>query len=460
MTTTTTILDALADILPADDILTDEEQLRRISEDSGDGIPFGRPLAAVFPRTTDQVAAIVREASAAGLAVIPQGARSGLVGGANAVDGALLLNLTHMNRIVEINVADQTVTVEAGVNTAKLAEAVAEQGLFYPPDPGSISLSTIGGNIATNAGGMQCLKYGTTGRFVRSLTVVTGAGQIIRVGHATAKGVAGLDLASLFVGSEGTLGIVTEATLAVLPAPGPLMGAYAVFTQMSDALKAANDVVASPYGPAALEVLDGQIIRAINSLNRGEPLPDDAEALLIVQSDTVDRAEADITAFAQIFREHGATKVVTATKPQAVADIMNLRRLLHPATRRAFGAVFNEDIAVPRGRLVELFAGIDAIARELDVPIATGGHVGDGNLHPLIGFNPDEPASRERADEAFDRVMALAAQLGGTITGEHGVGTLKRPLVDSELSPELRELQRSVKAVFDPAGILNPGKKL
>lgn len=460
VTIATPILDDLSSLLASEDFAVEPDVLVRYSEDSGDGIPHGEPLAVVFPRSTEQVAAIVRLAAAHGTPVVPQGARSGMVGGASAVDGAILLNLTRMDAIIEISVENQTVTCEAGVNTAALAEAVHEKGLFYPPDPGSISLSSIGGNIATNAGGMQCLKYGTTGRFVRSLTVVTGTGEIITVGHSTAKGVAGLDLAALFVGSEGTLGIVTEATLALLPAPGPLMGAYGVFTDMAHALEAANAIVASPYGPAALEVLDGAIIRAINVLNRDEVLPGDAEALLIVQSDTIDRAERDIAEFGAIFSSYGATRVVTATEPAAVSEIMNLRRQLHPATRRAYGAVLNEDIAVPRGRLLDLFTGIASIAAELNVPIATGGHVGDGNLHPLIGFDPTSADSRALADKAFERVMALAAELGGTITGEHGVGTIKRPVLAAELSPEIRALQLGIKAVFDPAGILNPGTKL
>ncbi len=460
MKTATSIIDTLSMLLPAEDYSTDREHLDRMSGDSADDVAIGAPLAIVYPRTTQQVSTIVRAAAAAKVPLVPQGARSGLVGGANATDGALLLNLTRMDAIREISVADQTVTCEAGVNTKRLADAVAEHGLFYPPDPGSVSLSTIGGNVATNAGGMQCLKYGTTGRFVRAMTVVTGTGEVLELGHATAKGVAGLDLAALFVGSEGTLGIVTEVTLALLPAPGPLMGAYGVFVDMDQALEAANAIVASPFGPAALEVLDGQIIRAINELNREEVLPGDAEALLIVQSDTIDRAEADIAAFAEIFSTFGATKVVTATEPQAVSDIMNLRRQLHPATRRAYGSVLNEDIAVPRGRMRELIAGVSGIAEELGVPIATGGHVGDGNLHPLIGFDPRDPSSRALANKAFERVMALAAELGGTITGEHGVGILKRSVVGAELSPEVRAAQKAIKAVFDPAGILNPGKKL
>lgn len=459
MITATPFLDGLGAIFSDEDYSTDEEYLSRMAEDSADGASIGAALVVVFPRTTEQVSEVVKLAFEHRVPVVPQGARSGLVGGATSVEGAVLLNLTRMDRIIDISVANHTVTCEPGVNTAKLIAAVAAEGLFYPPDPGSMQLSTIGGNIATNAGGMQCLKYGTTGRFVRSLTAVTGTGEVITVGHDTVKGVAGLDIVSLLVGSEGTLGIVTEATLALLPAPGPLMGAYGVFTTMNDALEAANAIVGSPYGPAALEVLDGQIIRAINVLNREELLPPDAEALLIVQSDTIDRAEADIAAFATIFTDHHAVRVVTATEPRAVADIMDLRRQLHPAMRRAFGSVLNEDIAVPRGRLLDLFRGVAQIADDLDVPIATGGHVGDGNLHPLIGFNSSDPASRAVAEKAFERVMALAAELGGTITGEHGVGTLKRPVIDVEIAPGVRELQRGIKAVFDPAGILNPGKK-
>ncbi len=458
MNAPSSVLSDLAAALPSDRIVTDPETLRTHASDSGNAIPAGTPLALVFAESTEEVQIVLRAAMATGTPVVPQGSRTGVVGGANAIDGCILLSLSRMDRILSIDEKDQLAVVQPGVIGNALREAAAARGLFYPPDPGSVYLSSLGGNIATNAGGMCCVKYGTTKQFVRSLDVVLADGTLIQVGHDTVKGVAGLDLADLFVGSEGTLGVVTEATMALLPAPGEVHGASGAFATMEDALRASQEIMASPYSPSALELMDGEIVRAIRRFDPSVPLPDNAEAILLVQSDEQDRAAADVAYYSGVFERNGAIETATAHSPEEVTALMDARRLLHPALLAQWGMVMSEDIAVTRSKLIDLLHGIEEAQRATGAPIATGGHVGDGNLHPIIGFD-DTEGSHERAVRAFELIMRTAAELGGTITGEHGVGILKKEAVSAELSADVLSAQRLIKGALDPRGILNPGKK-
>ncbi|AWB88517.1 FAD-binding oxidoreductase [Salinibacterium hongtaonis] len=453
------IIAELAALLDAAQLAAGDAALA-FDRDHSDGTGQGVPIAAVFPTSTEQVAAVVRLAAKHGVPIVPQGTRSGLAGGANAVDGCLLLSLEGMTSILSIDVADQVVTTQAGVITFELARAVAERGLFYPPDPGSWAISTIGGNIATNAGGMRCVKYGVTGDFVRELTVVLASGEIIRTGHRTVKGVAGLDLTSLIVGSEGTLGIVTEATLALLPTPGEPCGVLAAFPSPSQALAAADAIMASGRRPSILEYLDAGTIAAISSFSPSSRLPAGAGAALIIQSDEAGRAADDAEEYAAIAVACGATTVDIAQDAAAVDAIMEARRMLHGAMRAVAGASLNEDVSVPRSRLAELLKGIAVIGQNAGVDIFSAGHIGDGNLHPIICFDPADAAAVATANDTYQHVIALAISLGGTASGEHGIGSLKRAHLDAELGPTVRQLQRSVKHAFDPAGLLNPGKKL
>jgi glycolate oxidase len=371
-----------------------------------------------------------------------------------------VLNTTKMSRILGVDAANQTATVQAGVRTIALARAAAAEGLFYPPDPGSWRASTIGGNVATNAGGMLSVKYGVTGNFVRQLTVVLADGSVITTGQRTIKGVAGFDVTALLVGSEGTLGIITEITVGLLPAAAAPYGVSASFDSIAAALAAAAAIVASPRRPSVLEFLDAACVAAIAAYDPASALPAGTAAVLLVQSDGDGQAAADVLLYATILDEAGATGVVQASGASELDGLMTARRLLHPAVQALRGASLNEDITVPRSALALLLDGVETIARTLEVPIAIGGHLGDCNLHPIIGFDPASERETAAAWEAYARVIHLAIDLGGSATGEHGVGVLKRDQLDREFAPAVRELHRRVKAAFDPAGILNPGKKL
>jgi glycolate oxidase len=451
---------ALRAALGVEQVSTRADVLAASSSDESSVGRAGLARVRVVARSTDDVAAVLCLAYEAVVPVVPQGARTSVTGASSAIDGCILLDLSAMDAIVEIRPDDQLAVVQPGVVTSDLAAAAAAHGLFYPVDPGSFFISTVGGNVATNAGGMRCVKYGVTRDRVRSLTAVLADGTVVRTGHDSVKGVAGYDLTALIVGSEGTLAVITEATLALLPAPGEAAGAAATFASLEDALDAAGRIMAGPRRPSALELLDGVAIRAINAYAPASDLPEDAAAFLIVESDEAGRAADDVEHYVQAFRAAGARDVRVAPTAAEVGALLDIRRNLHPGLVAAYGAVLTEDVAAPRGRLRELLATIERTARETGAVISTGGHVGDGNLHPLICFDPADEAARAAAQRAFELVLARAVEAGGTVSGEHGIGTLKRSAVEAELSPAARDLQVRVKAVFDPRGILNPGKKV
>ncbi|MGY1836668.1 FAD-binding oxidoreductase [Blastococcus sp. SYSU DS0510] len=451
-------IDELVARLPEGSVVTDPATSDGYRHDSASFCPAGTPLGVVRPTTTEHVQTVLRWASAHRVPVVPQGARTGLSGGANAVDGALLVSMVRMDRIVEIDEIDQVAVVEPGVINADLSRAVAEVGLFYPPDPSSWEMSTIGGNLATNAGGLCCVKYGVTADFVRGLEVVLADGEVLQVGRRTAKGVAGLDLTRLLVGSEGTLGIITRATLSLRPAPEPALTMAAVFDKTADSMTAVARIMASGLRPSMMEFLDKRSIGAVQAY-RDMGLPVDAEALLIAQSDRGDRAASDVAAMGTICEELGAREVAVAEDAAESAMLTQARRLVNPAVEE-LGATLVDDVAVPRARLVDLLAGMERIAADNDVLVVCPGHIGDGNMHPTVVFDRGDRSAAERAQLAFDAIMRLALGLGGTITGEHGVGLLKKTWLREELGERSYALQREIKSVFDPLGILNPGKVL
>ena len=456
--TETVRIDELAAQLPEGTVVTDPATSDSYRHDSASFCAAGTPLGVVRPTTTEQVQTVLRWASAHRVPVVPQGARTGLSGGANAVDGALLLSMVRMNRILEIDEIDQVAVVEPGVINAELSRAVAAAGLFYPPDPSSWEMSTIGGNLATNAGGLCCVKYGVTADFVRGLEVVLASGEMLQVGRRTAKGVAGLDLTRLLVGSEGTLGVITRATLALRPTPEPALTMAAVFDRTADAMTAVARIMASGLRPSMMEYLDKASIRAVQAY-RDMGLPTDAEALLICQSDRGTLAAGDVAAMGAMCEELGAAEVAVAEDAAESEMLTQARRLVNPAVEE-LGATLVDDVAVPRARLVDLLAGMERIAAENDVLVVCPGHIGDGNMHPTVVFDRGDTAAAERAHVAFDAIMRLALDLGGTITGEHGVGLLKKSWLRTELGETSYALQQQIKAVFDPFGILNPGKVL
>ncbi len=453
---------ALRALLP-DGVVADDPALLAARAADRSGVPaLGAPAVLVRPRTTADVAAVLRYASAERVPVVPQGGLTGLAGGANAVPGAILLDLSAMDRVVAVDEVDRSAVVQPGVLVADLQRAAGEHGLFYAPDPGSADEATIGGTVATNAGGMRCLKYGVTRDAVRSLEVVLADGSVVRTRPATVKGVAGLDLTSVIVGSEGTLAVVTEVTVALLPAPGPSVGVAGVFGSVAEALRAADAIVAGPHGPSGLELLDGVVLDAIRRLAPSSGIPEGAAAWLLVVTDERDGAAASTALdwFTGVLAAHGALAVERADDERRLDDLMAARRLFNQAMRELRGGSINEDVSVPRHRLPELVERVSALSSEIGLVIAVGGHVGDGNLHPVVSFDPGDVAQVAAARRAHERILALADELGGTVTGEHGIGVEKLSAVAVELPARLRELQRAVKAAFDPLGILNPGKKL
>ncbi|GAA1549760.1 FAD-linked oxidase C-terminal domain-containing protein [Kribbella hippodromi] len=418
----------------------------------------GVPRVLVRPAATSEVQAVMRAASEFGVPIVTQGARTGLSGAANAIDGCLLLSTARMDRILEISVEDQVAVVQPGVVNADLSRAVLAEDLFYPPDPSSWEMSTIGGNIATNAGGLCCVKYGVTSDFVRGLEVVLASGEVVRTGRRAAKGVAGYDLTRLIVGSEGTLGVVTEATLALRPAPEAALTAAATFRSIEDGIAAAAAVMASGLRPALLEFLDQPTLRAIQDY-RDMGLPGDVGSMLLAQSDRGVRAAEDVARIAQICTAYGAIEVAEASDAEESRMLLEARRLVNSALE-PLGVTLIDDVSVARSQLVPLLRGIADIGREYDVLICCPGHVGDGNMHPTVVFDRDDPAAETRALAAFGAVMELGLRLGGTITGEHGIGTLKARWLETELGPVGLELHRRIKQSFDPDGLLNPGKVL
>ncbi|MFE3885538.1 FAD-binding oxidoreductase [Streptomyces lydicus] len=442
--------------LPGEAILTDPDVTGSYANDMASFCEAGRPAVVVLPRTVEQVQHVMRTATELRVPVVPQGARTGLSGAANASDGCLVLSLVKMDRIIEINPVDRIAVVEPGVINAVLSRAVNAHGLSYPPDPSSWEQCSIGGNIGTASGGLCCVKYGVTAEYVLGLDVVLADGRLLTTGRRTAKGVAGYDLTRLFVGSEGSLGIVVRAVLALKPEPPAQLALAAEFPSTAAACEAVCEIMARGHAPSLLELMDRTSIRAVNDMAQ-MGLPDSTEALLLAAFDTPDPA-ADLAAVGALCTAAGATEVVPAETAAESDLLLQARRLTLTALERVKSATMIDDVCVPRSRLAELLDGTAAIAEKYDLTIGVCAHAGDGNTHPTVCFDAADPDESRRARESFDAIMALGLQLGGTITGEHGVGVLKKEWLARELGPVGLELQRGIKGVFDPLGILNPGK--
>ncbi|UWM50767.1 FAD-binding protein [Streptomyces carpaticus] len=442
--------------LPAEAVLTDTDVLDSYAHDMASFCPAGAPAVLVLPREREQVQHVLRVASELRVPVVPQGARSGLSGAANAVDGCVLLSLVRMNRIVNIDPVNRIAVVEPGVVNADLSKAVAGHGLAYPPDPSSWEQCTIGGNIGTGAGGLCCVKYGVTAEYVLGLDVVLADGRLLSTGRSTAKGVAGYDLTRLFVGSEGTLGVVVRAVVALRPAPPPQLVLAAEFGSAAAAGDAVCRIMAAGHTPSLLELMDRTSVRAVNRLLK-MGLPESTEALLLAGFDTPEPG-AELAAVGELCRAAGATEVVPAEDAAESEMLLAARRAGLSALEAVKGTTMIDDVCVPRARLAELLDGVARIADRHRLTIGVIAHAGDGNTHPTVCFDATDPDESRRARESFDAIMGLGLQLGGTITGEHGVGVLKREWLARELGPDSLEVQRGIKAVFDPLGILNPGK--
>lgn len=436
-----------------DAVSTDPAELDSLRGDKSGQRTTAAPAALVTARTIADVQAVLRVAHEHRIAVVPRGAGTGLTGGAMAGEGEVVLSTAAMTRILEIDETDQVAVVEPGILNADLNRALEPHGLRWAPDPASREISSVGGNIATNAGGLLCAKYGVTREAVLGLDVVLADGTLLRLGHRTIKGVTGLDLTALMIGSEGTLGVIVGATLKLTPLPtGAVATIGASFPTIEEAATASAAITAARIRPAAMELIDPVALAAIL---RHLDLPDGAPgtAHLLVQTDG-EAAEPEARAALAIIRGLGGTASLT-TDPEEGERMLAVRRAMHPAME-ALGQVLIEDVAVPRSQLSAMFAAIWQISARHRIAIPTVAHAGDGNLHPNLVYEGDEvpDAVWAAAGELFEAALAL----GGTLTGEHGVGTLKRRWLADELGDAQVALQRRIAAAFDPRGIMNPGK--
>lgn len=450
----TGLLEALIAELPEGMVVTDPAVTEGYRQDRALDPSAGKPLAVVRPRHTEEVQTVVRWAAAHKVPVVTRGAGSGLSGGATAVDNGIVLSTEKM-RDIAIDPVTRTAVCQPGLFNAEVKQAAASYGLWYPPDPSSYEICSIGGNIATNAGGLCCVKYGVTTDYVLGMQVVLADGTAVRLGGPRLKDVAGLSLTKLFVGSEGTLGIVTEVTLRLLPAQNASSIVVASFASVESAVDAVLGVSAR-LRPSMLEFMDQVAINAVEDTLRMD-LDRSAAAMLVAGSDERGRAGTeDAELMAAVFAEHGATEVFSTDDPDEGEAFVAARRFCIPAVE-AKGSLLLEDVGVPLPALGALVTGIARIADERDLMISVIAHAGDGNTHPLLVFDPAEAAMAERAQLAYGEIMDLAVGLGGTITGEHGVGRLKRPWLADYLGPDVMDLNRRIKAALDPDGILNPG---
>ncbi|MCV7067828.1 FAD-binding oxidoreductase [Mycolicibacterium houstonense] len=448
------MLSELISELPEGVVVTDPDILASYRQDRAADPAAGTPLAVVRPTRTEEVQTVLRWASAHRVAVVPRGAGTGLSGGATALDGGIVLSTEKM-RDITVDPVTRTAVVQPGLLNAEVKKAVAAHGLWYPPDPSSFEICSIGGNVATNAGGLCCVKYGVTTDYVLGLQVVLADGTAVRLGGPRLKDVAGLSLTKLFVGSEGTLGVVTEATLRLLPPQHTPCTVVATF----GSVEAAADSVVKITGkirPSMLEFMDSVAINAVeDKLRMG--LDRNAAAMMVAASDDRGAAGADDAAFmAGVFTECGASEVFSTSDPDEGEAFVAARRFAIPAVE-AKGSLLLEDVGVPLPALADLVGGVAKIAAQRQLLISVIAHAGDGNTHPLIVFDPADTDEAQRAQLAFGEIMDLAVGLGGTITGEHGVGRLKRPWLAGQIGPDAMELNRRIKNALDPQNILNPG---
>ncbi|KPK31020.1 MAG: hypothetical protein AMK69_01615 [Nitrospira bacterium SG8_3] len=417
-----------------------------------------RPSCGVWAESTEQVSEILKLANRKGIPVIPRGAGTGLSGMAVPAKGGIVLDLSHMNKILKISIEDRLAIVQPGVVYAALEKALALDGFFFPPDPASGKVATLGGNVATNAGGVKGAKYGTTRDYVLGLQVVLPDGQIMRTGSKAMKSVSGYDLTRLFVGSEGTLGVVTEITLKINPNPTATSTAMATFDDLADAGRAVSQIMYSGIIPSVLEILGRQTIVAINQ-NTDLELPE-VDAMLLAETDGYTQQETDfqMQKVIDIFRRNNPKEVKQAGSEKEAEDLWKARKSAYAVLARIKTHFVLEDVTVPMARVADLLKGVEAIAEKHGIQIATFGHAGDGNLHPQILYDGYDPDQVKRMEAASADLFQLAIDLGGTLTGEHGIGLSKAPYMTLEHDAVAMDVMRSIKKMMDPNNILNPGK--
>lgn len=418
------------------------------------------PDAVALPVDTAQVQALVRACRRAGVPVVARGRATNTTGAAVPVAGGVVVSMERMDRIVDIRPGDRCAVVQPGVLNGSLQQALAGHGLFWPPDPTSAAFSTIGGNLACNAGGPRAVKYGASRDNVLAITAVTGAGELVRLGTATTKGSTGYDLQRLFVGSEGTLGLIVEATLRLVPTPQARRALRAIYRDVSSAAQAVARLMAQPVTPSMLEFMDARAVGLARDVG-GADLPEDAGALLMIEADgPAEHLQADIAALQAAASGEGLVNLQSADDEAARARLWAARKALSPSLRTLAPGKINEDVVVPVSRIPDLVEGVQGIATHARLPIVCFGHAGNGNLHVNLMYDPADADQSARAREAMDRVFTLAVDLGGTLSGEHGIGLAKRDFMPQAVGAETLQLMRQLKAVFDPDGIMNPGKLL
>ncbi len=435
----------------ADVVVGDPAVMEGYRHDRATSVVPGAPSAVVRARVAADVQAAVRVAARLRVPVVPRGLGTGLSGGAAAVDGCIVVSTAAM-RDLRVDPAAMLAVCGPGIRNTELKDAAAAHGLWYPPDPSSFEICSIGGNLATNAGGLCCVKYGVTTDYVLALEVVLADGRAVRLGGPTVKDVAGYDLKRLFVGSEGTLGIITGATLRLRPAPPPVSTVVALFPTLRSAGHAVADIV-TRVRPAALELMDRA---ALDAVERVRPMGLDPSTAALVLART-DGAGAEAAAITDACERAGASYVAHTDDADEGELLMGARRMAIPCVER-LGTVLIEDVGVPLPRIPELLAAVERIAAEHDTFIPVIGHAGDGNFHPLVTFDASDPDATRRSATAFDGIMEAAVALGGTVSGEHGIGVLKARHLPAQLGPDVMDLHRRIKTALDPQGILNPGK--
>ena len=452
-------LDEISSRLPDLRLLTDPVDRETHRRDETAYLETGLPAAVALPTSTEEVAELVRICAAHDVPIVPRGAGTGLSGGAAGIDGCLTIAFTRMDRILEIDRENLTVTTQPGIVNAKLKTAVAAEGLFYAPDPASYESCTIGGNLGTNAGGLCCVKYGVTTDYVLGLDVVLADGTVLRLGGKNVKDVAGYGLIPLLVGSQGTLALVTEATLRLRPAPAPRSTLIAFFPTLESAGDAVAGLTKGGVAPVTLELMDQLTIKAVDDM-QSLGLDRDAAAMLLVESDLPGAAAAaELDGAQPICEEAGATLVVRATDPQE-ADWLRAGRRLAFRALEALGVARMEDVGVPRSRIPEMLRAIETIGQRHELVVGTFGHAGDGNLHPTFVLDRGDESAVERLYAAQHDLFEAALALGGTVTGEHGIGVARKSWLVRQRGEDGVRVMRAIKQALDPQGILNPGKML
>lgn len=450
------VVDALVSIVGTENVLTDKSDLITHSYDATQARYL--PELVVYAESAVQVGKVVKLANEHGIPILPRGAGSGFTGGTLPINRGIVLVLTRMDKILEIDTDNLIAVVQPGVITAELQRQVEKQGLFYPPDPASKEFSTLGGNVAECAGGPRCVKYGVTKDYVLGLEVVTPTGEIIRTGGRTLKNVVGYDLTKLFVGSEGTLGIVTEIILKLIPKPAAKKTMLVFFETIDGAAQSVSDIIKAKIIPTTLEFMDGATIDCIRDKSH-IPIPDNCRAILIIEVDgNPKRLAEQAEQVLEVVQSNGVLETKIATSDAESEEIWKVRRIVSPSLRKVNPDKFNEDIVVPRSKVPDMIRALEKISNKFGVPIVNFGHAGDGNIHVNVMVDLKEEGMVEKIEKVMDEVFGAAVGFKGAISGEHGIGTAKAKYMAMELDKETIVYMQKIKQALDPNNILNPGK--